>query len=153
MVVLGARTLIDDCVNPQQGAVDMEQRLRLVQGTTGRVERRSGERRRVQVPAQIVWKDGKGQTRMASVLTRDISESGASFECRGDLNLPLYRLVYFQVDRHARNRPDLPDVLRKNSVLSAIFRVGACSDVTGAPTEYALRLMVEPRRAAATRSA
>ena len=131
----------------------MEQRLRLVQGTTGRVEKRTAERRRVQVPAQVVWKDNNGQTRMASVLIRDVSESGASFECRGDLNLPLYRLVYLQVDRHARNRPDLPEVLRKNSVLTAVFRVGPYSDVTGAPTEYAVRLMVEPRRAVATRSA
>jgi hypothetical protein len=42
-------------------------------------------------------------------------------------------------------------VLRKTSVLSAVFRVGAVSDVTGAPADYALRLMVEPeRRSAAT---
>lgn len=131
----------------------MEQRLRLVQGVSGPVEKRSAERRRVQVPGQIVWKDGRGQTRMATVITRDVSEQGASIECRGDLNLPLYRLVYFQVDRHVRNRPDLPETLRKQSVLSAVFRVGPCSDVTGAPTEYGLRLMVEPRRPAATRSA
>jgi hypothetical protein len=131
----------------------MEQRLRLVQGATGRIEKRAAERRRVQVPAQIVWKDGRGQTRMATVMTRDVSEHGASVECRGDLNLPLYRLVYFQVDRYARNRAELPEILRKNSVLSAVFRVGATSDTTGAPAEYGLRLMVEPRRAAATRSA
>jgi len=131
----------------------MEQRLRLVQGSTGRIEQRSADRTRIQVPAQIVWKDGRGQTRIVSVLTRDVSESGASFECRADLNLPLYRLVYLMVDRHARNRSDLPEVLRKNSVLAAIFRVGPCSSVTGVPTEYAVRLMVEPGPAAATRSA
>lgn len=131
----------------------MEQRLRLVQGVGGRVEKRSAERRGVQVPGQIVWKDGRGQTRMATVVTRDVSDHGALVECRGDLNLPLYRLVYFQVDRHARHRPDLPETLRKQSVLSVVFRVGPCSDVTGAPTEYGLRLMVAPRRAAATRSA
>jgi hypothetical protein len=45
----------------------------------------------------------------------------------------------------------LPAVLRKESVLSAVFRVGAVSDVTGAPADYALRLMVEPgRRSAAS---
>lgn len=131
----------------------MEQRLRLVQGVNGRVEKRSAERRRVQVPGQIVWKDGRGQVRMSAVVTRDVSDHGATIECRGDLNLPLYRLVYFQVDRHIRNRPDLPEALRKQSVLSAVFRVGPCSDVTGAPTEYGLRLMVDPQRAAATRSA
>ncbi len=131
----------------------MEQRLRLVQGVAGRVEKRSAERKRVQVPGQIVWRDGRGHTRLAAVVTRDVSDHGASIECREELNLPLYRLVYFQVDRHVRNRPDLPDSLRKQSVLSVVFRVGPCSDVTGAPTEYGLRLMVEPRRAAASRSA
>jgi hypothetical protein len=31
-------------------------------------------------------------------------------------------------------------------VLSAIFRVGQVSNDTGAPAEYALRLLVEPER-------
>src|SRR5918992_5898234 len=99
----------------------MEQRLRLVQGAGGRVDKRSAERHRVRVPAQIIWKDSRGQTRIASVMTRDVSDYGASVECQGDLNLPLYRLVYFQVDRHARHRPELPDILRQQSVLSAGF--------------------------------
>jgi hypothetical protein len=38
-------------------------------------------------------------------------------------------------------------------VLSAIFRVGPVSDDTGAPTEYGLRLLVEPARQAASASA
>jgi hypothetical protein len=87
---------------------------------------------------------------MASVVTRDVSEHGVSVECTGGTPIPLYRLVYFQVDREARNRPDLPAVLRKSNVLSAVFRVGPFSDVTGAPTEYALRLLVEPERQAGT---
>lgn len=127
----------------------MEQRLRLVQGVNGRIEQRSAERRRVQVPGQIAWKDGRGQTRMAAVVTRDVSEHGVSIECRTGLSIPLYRLVYFQIDRHARNRPEVPATLRKQSVLSAVFRVGASNDVTGTPTEYALRLLVEPGRTAA----
>jgi hypothetical protein len=53
-------------------------------------------------------------------------------------------MVYFQVDREARNRPDLPAVFRRSNVLSAVFRVGPVSDVTGTPTEYALRLLVDP---------
>lgn len=128
----------------------MEQRLRLVQGTGGRAEQRSSERRGVQVPGQIAWKDGRGQTRMVAVVTRDVSEHGVSFECRSPLRIPLYRLVYFQVDRHVRNRPDVPATLRKQSVLAAVFRVGSSNDVTGTPTEYALRLLVEPARAAAS---
>jgi hypothetical protein len=46
-----------------------------------------------------------------------------------------------------RNHPDLPKTLRKQSVLSAVFRVGECSQKTGTPTEYALRLIVEPQQA------
>ena len=128
----------------------MEQRLRLVQGKGGAVEKRAAERRRVQVPGQIAWKDGRGQTCIAAVVTRDVSEHGVSIECRTGLVVPLYRLVYFQVDKHARNRPDVPATLRKQSVLSAVFRVGQSSDVTGTPTEYALRLLIEPQRTAAS---
>jgi hypothetical protein len=126
----------------------MEQRLRLVQGGT-RLEKRAADRRRMQVPGQIVWKDHRGQTQMASIVTRDVSEYGVSFECRTGLMVPLYRLVYFQVDRHLRNHPDLPTPLRKQNVLSAVFRIGEASEKTGTPTEYALRLLVEPKTAAA----
>ena len=128
----------------------MEQRLRLVQGTGARAEKRTAERRRMRVPAQIVWKDHRGQTRMASVVTRDVSEQGVSFECRTGLTVPLYRLVYFQVDRHIRNHPELPKTLRKQNVLSAVFRVGECSQKTGTPVEYAIRLLVDPQKSDAT---
>ena len=128
----------------------MEQRLRLVQ-TGSRYEKRTEDRHPIEVPGQILWKDAKGNTRVASVVTRDISAHGVSMECLGGTPIPMYRLVYFQVDRAARSRADLPAVLRKTSVLSAVFRVGEVSDVTGAPADYALRLMVEPeRRSAAT---
>lgn len=126
----------------------MEQRLRLVQGA-GRYEKRTADRLHVAVPGQIVWKDARGTTRMASVVTRDVSGHGVSVDCLGGAPIPLYRLVYFQIDRGARNRTDLPPTLRKSSVLSAVFRVGPCSDITGAPTEYALRLLVEPEPGAA----
>ena len=129
----------------------MEQRLRLVQGTT-RSEQRAAERRRLRVSGQIVWKDQRGQTRLASIVTRDVSEHGVSFESAQPLMVPMYRLVYFQVDRHLRNHPELPATLRKQNVLSAVFRVGAASGRTGTPTEYALRLLVEPKPAA-TRAA
>jgi hypothetical protein len=128
----------------------MEQRLHLVQTSSRGYEKRLTDRHPISVPGQIVWKDAKGTTRMASVVTHDISEHGVRVQCQGGTPIPLYRLVYFQVDRDARNRPDLPAVLRKSNVLSAVFRVGPVSDVSGAPSEYALRMLVEPDRQAAT---
>lgn len=128
----------------------MEQRLRLVQGTQARSDKRASERRPLQVPGQIVWKDSRGTTRMAAVVTRDVSEHGVRVECQGGVAIPLYRLVYFQLDRPVRERTDLPPALKKNNVLSAVFRVGPASQATGAPSEYALRLLVEPARGAAS---
>ena len=123
----------------------MEQRLRLIQGHQPRVEQRASERHRIQVPGQIVWKDARGATRIDSVVTREVSEHGVSVVCLGGSPIPLYRLVFFQVDRDSRHRMDLPPALRKSSILSAVFRVGPCSQATGAPGEYALRLLVEPQ--------
>jgi hypothetical protein len=126
----------------------MEQRLRLVQGGhQPRSEKRTSERRRLSVPGQIVWKDARGATKLISVMTRDVSDNGVSVECLNGATIPLYRLVYFQVDREARHQPDLPEALKKPNVLSAVFRVGADNCATGAPSEYALRLLVEPARA------
>lgn len=125
----------------------MEQRLRLVQGGhQPRSEKRTSERRRLSVPGQIVWKDARGATKLTSVVTRDVSDHGVSVECLNGASIPLYRLVYFQVDREARHQPDLPEALKKPNVLSAVFRVGADNRATGAPSEYALRLLVEPAR-------
>ena len=127
----------------------MEQHLRLVQGgqhSQPRSEQRSSERRPVAVPGQIVWKDARGNTRMTSVVTRDVSDHGVSVACLNGAAIPLYRLVYFQVDRSERHRVDLPEALRKPNVLSAIFRVGHDNRAIGAPSEYALRLLVEPQR-------
>src|SRR3954464_3591556 len=105
----------------------MEQRLRLVQ-SGGRYEKRTEDRHPVVVPGQILWKDARGNTRTAAVVTRDVSAHGVSVECLGGTPIPLYRLVYFQVDRVERSRADLPAPLRKPTVLSAVFRVGAFSD-------------------------
>jgi len=128
----------------------MEQRLRLVQGSghQSRSEKRTSERQHVEIPGQIVWKDARGNTKLTSVVTRDVSEFGVSVECLGGAAIPLYRLVYFQIDRDARQRADIPPALRKPNVLSAIFRVGADNPAIGGPSGYALRLLVEPARAA-----
>ena len=127
----------------------MEQRLRLVQGgQQSRSEKRTSERRPLAIPGQIVWKDAKGNTKLTTVITRDVSEHGVCVESLNGASIPMYRLVYFQVDRDHRHLSSLPQALRKTNVLSAIFRVGADNPATGAPVEYALRLLVEPARAA-----
>lgn len=127
----------------------MEQRLRLVQGgQQPKSEKRASDRRRLAIPGQIVWKDARGNTKLTEVITRDVSENGVSVECLNGAAIPLYRLVYFQVARDARQNGDLPAALKKPNVLSAVFRVGSDNQATGAPSEYALRLLVEPARAA-----
>jgi hypothetical protein len=129
----------------------MEQRLRLVQrGLQSRSEKRTSERRHVEVPGQIVWKDGRGNTKLTPVVTRDVSEFGVSVECLSGAAIPLYRLVYFQIDREARQHADIPPALRKPNVLSAVFRIGDDNQVIGGPSGFALRLLVEPARAAQT---
>ena len=127
----------------------MEQRLRLVQGgQQPRSEKRTSERQRLEVPGQIVWKDARGNTKLTSVVTRDVSESGVSVECLNGAAIPLYRLVYFQIDKDARHRAEIPPALRKANVLSAIFRIDSDNRAIGGPSGYALRLLVEPARAA-----
>jgi hypothetical protein len=128
----------------------MEQKLRLVQGSgqPPRAIRRSAERRRLTLPGQIVWKDARGTTRLAAVVTRDVSDTGVLVQSLEGPAIPLYRMVYFQIDRSVRMRDEVPASLRKANVLAAVLRVGPTSAATGAPEEYALRLLVEPARVA-----
>src|ERR1700682_335884 len=55
--------------------------------------RRARERQVIAVPARLAWKDQRGVSRFASVVTRDVSESGVFIECRSSWPIPLYRLV------------------------------------------------------------
>jgi hypothetical protein len=114
--------------------------------------RRTAERHPVALPGRVTWRDSRGMTRFASVVTRDVSDSGVYLECRGADAIPLYRLVYLQLERGTRELATLPSPLRDGRVLSAVYRVGPCEPTTGTPSGYALRLLVEParRRAEAT---
>ena len=107
--------------------------------------RRIAERARIIVPGRLTWRDSRGMTRFATVITRDVSELGVYLECRGSDAIPLYRLVYLQLERGARETDGLPPALREGRVLSAVYRVGPCEPTTGTPSGYALRLLVEPR--------
>jgi hypothetical protein len=88
--------------------------------------------------------------RFVSVMTRDVSDVDAFVECQVPASIPLYRLVHFQIERPARDSHELPAVLQQGKVLSAVYRVGPYKSSTGTPQGYALRLLVEPQRAAAS---
>lgn len=118
------------------------ERFRLIQGAAAR--QRLAQRHPIQVSGQIVWKDARGTTRLSRVVTRDVSETGVAVDCVNGSPIPLYRLVYFQVDRNERQHSSLPEPLRRNAVLAAVYRVAPCSENTGAPGGYALRLLIEP---------
>ena len=106
---------------------------------------RSAERRRVSIPGRLTWRDARGMPRFATVVTRDVSDHGVYLDCRAADAIPLYRLVYFQVERDGRDVSQLPPALRDGRVLSAVYRVGPAEPATGTPSGYALRLMVDPR--------
>jgi len=111
--------------------------------------KRGTDRQAVAVPGRLTWKDARGMTRFASVVTRDISDEGVYLDCRAGDAIPLHRLVYLQLEREARDAAQLPPVLREGRVLSAVYRVGPCEASTGTPKGYALRLLNTPSKAKA----
>jgi hypothetical protein len=106
--------------------------------------KKRAERKPLVVPGRITWKDSRGTVRFASVVTRDVSETGIFVEWRESTSIPLYRLVNFQIEREARNIDGLPLALQSGKVLSAVYRQGAFRRTTGTPEGYGLRLLVEP---------
>jgi hypothetical protein len=107
--------------------------------------KRAAERRPVTLPARLTWKDQRGTTRFASVVTRDVSDIGVFVVCQTAVAIPLYRLVQFQLERDVRSSDPVPDALRNGRILAAVYRVTPASP-SGGPQGLALRLMVEPRR-------
>ena len=107
--------------------------------------KRGNERRAMALSARLTWKDQRGTTRFASVVTRDISDCGVYVECHSVVSIPLYRLVQFQFESPARNSDSLPSTLKNGRVLSAVYRVSPPTP-SGARQGLALRLMVDPRR-------
>lgn len=59
-------------------------------------------------------------------------------------SIPMYRLAHFQIERMMQGAAELPPVLQKGKVLSAVYRVGPYKSATGTPQGYALRLLVDP---------
>jgi hypothetical protein len=108
---------------------------------------RAAERVDVALPARLTWKDQRGATRFASVVTRNVSEIGVYVECQPGVSIPMYRLVQFQLERDTRESDALPTTLRQGRILSAVYRVSKAT-ASGAPQGFALRLMVDPRQTA-----
>ena len=106
---------------------------------------RRSERQPLNVPGRLTWRDARGVPRFATVVTRDVSVDGVYLECRGGEPIPLFRLVYLQIERDGRQAAILPWALKDGRVLSAVYRVGPCEPATGMPSGYALRLLVDPR--------
>jgi hypothetical protein len=104
--------------------------------------RRARERQKIAVPARLAWKDQRGVSRFASVVTRDVSQAGVFIECQSSWPISLYRLVHFQVEPTAARWRDLPDSLRQGRILSAVYRVS--HDTKTGQCTVALRLMVDP---------
>jgi hypothetical protein len=106
---------------------------------------RVAERRNVTLPARLMWKDQRGTTRFATVVTRDISEFGVFVESQSVVSIPLYRLVQFQLERDVLDSDQVPESLRHGRILSAVYRVSPPTR-GGARQGFALRLMVDPKR-------
>ena len=106
---------------------------------------RAAERRAMTLPARLTWKDHRGATRFASVVTRDVSEFGVFVECQTAVTIPLYRLVQFQLERDVRDSDPVPASLRNGRILSAVYRVTSAT-TSGGRQGLALRLMVDPKR-------
>jgi hypothetical protein len=102
------------------------------------------ERTPVALPGRVTWKDSRGATRFASVVTRDVSDTGVFIEWRESATIPMYRLVRFQLERDARELNGIPQALRSGGVLSAVYRLGPHQQSTGTPEGYGLRLLIEP---------
>src|SRR5688572_9798891 len=105
---------------------------------------RISKRRPLVLAGRVTWKDARGATRFASVVTRDVSDTGVFIEWSESTSIPLYRLVTFQLERDARTADGLPMALRVGKVLSAVYRAGEFQKSTGTPEGYGLRLLVEP---------
>jgi hypothetical protein len=115
--------------------------------TTRTLCRRPAQRTQIVLRARLTWKDASGAVRFASVVTRDISNSGAFVVADTPISIPLYRLVHLQIERDVRGMVNVPERLREGRVLSAVWRVGPSRRSTGTPDGFALRFLVEPAHA------
>jgi hypothetical protein len=100
-----------------------------------------GERHIVTLPALLTWKDRRGLTRLANVVTRNVAERGVYVECSSEVSIPLFRLVLFRLEPQLRVSDGLPESLRHGWILSAVYRV-TLPKSSDQPAGLALRLIV-----------
>ena len=112
--------------------------------------KRTTERRAVALPARLTWKDARGTTRFATVVTRNVSPYGVYVESYSPVSIPLFRLVQFQLERDVHATDALPPTLQ-GRILSAVYRVSPPSP--SEPQGFALRLMIDPRQHVAVEDA
>ena len=113
--------------------------------------KRAAERRAVNLPARLTWKDARGTMRFATGVARNVSDFGVYIECQTPVNLPLYRIVHVQIERDATASNALPTALLRGRVLSAVYRISPPS--MSKRQGIALRLMIDPRTLAASEQA
>jgi hypothetical protein len=109
-------------------------------------DRRATRRADASISGHLTWRDARGATRFASVVTRDISDFGAYVECESPASIPLFRLVTLQLDdEQASSCPDVPQELRAGKVQCAVYRAVTADRGRGARQGYGLRLLIDPR--------
>jgi hypothetical protein len=113
--------------------------------TTSTTDRRSWNRRPLDVPGLLTWRDARGTMRFASIVARNLSDFGAFVECETLASIPLYRLVTLQLDAAAARKASVRSELATDKVLAAIYRAVPAEPARGTRQGYALRLLIEPR--------
>lgn len=97
------------------------------------------------LPARLTWKDRRGSDRFASIIVRDISDTGAFVELASPVSINVYRLAQVQIEREVRESDAVPAALRQGRLMAAVYRVRPATR-SGGKQGLALRLLVAPSR-------
>jgi hypothetical protein len=107
--------------------------------------RRATARTPVALPARLTWKDQRGSDRFASVIVRDLSDTGVFVELPSPIAINVFRLAHVQIERQLRESEGVPAVFRQSRLMAAVYRVRPATRA-GGKQGIALRLLVPPRR-------
>lgn len=107
--------------------------------------RRTTQRTPVMLPARLTWKDRRGSDRFASVIVRDISDTGVFVELASPVSINVFRLAQVQIEREVRESEGVPPALRQGRLMAAVYRVRPATR-SGGKQGLALRLLIAPTR-------